>query len=134
GFKAFLNFASEHGPRSAAQQDAEDVQIVRDGAKKKPPNPHGAPGAPDHQEEVQRQADKAEAQAKPGQTVEVGKRIKGVDSRRKPDVQVVGPDGKVVKVVEVERHPNSRRNRKREKEYDRLKVPNETVPLDKDKK
>lgn len=97
----------------------------------KPPNPNGQQGARDHQDEVKKQTDKAQAEAKPGESVEQGKRIRGVDSTRRPDVQVVGPDGKVVKVVEVERRPNSRRNRDREAEYDRLKVPNQTVPIPK---
>jgi RHS repeat-associated protein len=98
-------------------------------AQAQPPNPDGQQGARDHQEEVKKQADKAQAEAKPGQTVQQGKRIKGVNSTRRPDVQVVGPDGKVVKVVEVERRPNSPRHRKRQREYDRLNVPHETVPL-----
>jgi hypothetical protein len=54
-----------------------------------------------------------------------------VDSTRQPDVQTVGADGKVKNVVEVERRPNSQRNKDREKEYDKLGVPNETVPLPK---
>lgn len=60
-------------------------------------------------------------------------KIQGADSTRRPDVQVVGPDGKVVKVVEVERRPNSQRHTERQKEYDRLGVPHETVPLPKKK-
>ncbi len=100
---------------------------------RKSPNPQGQKGAQDHQDEVQRQADKAQAQAKPGEKVLPGKKIQGVDSTRRPDVQTVGPDGKVVRVVEVERRPNSRRHRERQKEYDRLNVPHETVPLPKKK-
>jgi RHS repeat-associated protein len=33
GVKSFLNYASEHGGKSAAQQDAEDGEIVRNGQK-----------------------------------------------------------------------------------------------------
>jgi hypothetical protein len=80
---------------------------------------------------VQNQTDKAQGEAKPGQTVVQGKKIQGVDSTRRPDVQVVGPDGKVVKVVEVERRPNSQRHVERQKEYDSLGVPHKTVPLPK---
>jgi RHS repeat-associated protein len=100
-------------------------------AAKSPPNPNGQQGAPDHQAEVQNQTDKAQAGAKPGETVLAGKKIQGVDSTRRPDVQVVGPDGKVVKVTEAERRPNSQRHIERQKEYDRLGVPHETVPLPK---
>jgi RHS repeat-associated protein len=99
--------------------------------QKSPPNPNGQQGAPDHQAEVQNQTDKAQGEAKPGQTVVQGKKIQGVDSTRRPDVQVVGPDGKVVKVVEVERRPNSQRHVERQKEYDSLGVPHKTVPLPK---
>lgn len=62
---------------------------------KAPPNPNGAPGAPDHQEEVQKQLDKAQAAAQPGETVLGNQKIQGVDSTRRPDVQTVGADGKV---------------------------------------
>ena len=54
-----------------------------------------------------------------------------MDSNRRPDVQTVGSDGKVKEAVEVERNPNGKRNKDREKEYDKLGVPNKTVPLPK---
>lgn len=95
----------------------------------KAPNPDGQKGAPDHQAEVQKQTDKAQADAKPGEVVLSGKKIQGADSTRRPDVQTVGQDGKVVKVVEVERRPNSKRHNDRMREYDNLGVPHETVPL-----
>lgn len=98
---------------------------------KAPPNPNGAPGAPDHQAEVQKQLDKAQAGAKEGETVLGNQKIQGVDSTRRPDVQVVDAEGKVKSVVEVERRPNSQRNKDREKEYDKLGVPHETIPLPK---
>ena len=59
-----------------------------------------------------------------------GQKIQGVDSTRRPDVQVA-KDGKTERIVEVERRPNSKRNLDRQKEYDRLKIPHETVPLPK---
>jgi hypothetical protein len=92
-------------------------------------NPDGSKGKQDHQDEVKSQADKARAEAKPGETVREGTKIQSVDSNRRPNVQVVGTDKKVVKVIEVERKPKSKRNRTREEEYDRLEVPNQTVPL-----
>ena len=100
-------------------------------ADKTPPNPNGAKGAPDHQAEVQRQLDKAQAGAQEGDVVLGNQKIQGVDSTRRPDVQVVGANGKVKSVVEVERRPNSQRNKAREQEYDKLGVPHKTVPLPK---
>ena len=73
--------------------------------------------------------DKAQAEAKPGEAVLGNKKIQGVDSTRRPDVQAVGAGGKVRKVVEVERRPNSKRHADRKEEYDKHGVPHETVPL-----
>jgi RHS repeat-associated protein len=92
-------------------------------------NPDGARGKPDHQEEIKKQADQARSEASPGETVLEGKKVQGADSNRRPDVQVVGEDGKVKKVIEVERKPDSKRNIDREKEYKRLNIPSNTVPL-----
>jgi hypothetical protein len=50
-------------------------------------------------------------------------------SRRKPDAQIVNANGKTRKVFEAERHPNRKRNKEREEEYKKLKLPNETHPL-----
>ena len=86
-------------------------------------------GAPDHQEGVKTEADKARAKAGPGETVVEGKKIQTAGSNRQPDVQTVGADGKTKSVVEVERRPNSDRNKTRENEYDTLGVPHTTVPL-----
>ena len=49
---------------------------------------------------------------------------------RRPDVQILDKDGKTRKVFEAERHPNSKRNRLREEEYDRLGIEHETHSLD----
>ena len=119
------------GYRESQQKklDAQNARNQDNTEGKAPPNPHGSPGKPDHQAEVKNQADKATDEAKPGESVLTNRKIRGVNSNRRPDVQVVGPDDKVVKVVEVERHPNRKRNRQREKEYDDLKVPHKTVPI-----
>ena len=54
-------------------------------------------------------------------------KIKNESSNRKPDVQVVDPvTGKTTKVYEAERKPNSKRNKDREAEYNKLNIPNET--------
>jgi hypothetical protein len=60
---------------------------------------------------------------------ESNKQVKGVDSTRRPDAQIVNADGRTRKVFEAERRPNSLRNKKREEEYKKLKLPNETHPL-----
>jgi hypothetical protein len=74
-------------------------------------------------------ADKARAEAKPGETVEVNKKVQGVDSTRRPDVQTRDASGKTRKIDEAERHPNRQRNKNREAEYDRLNIPHKTHPL-----
>ena len=56
--------------------------------------------------------------------------MQGHDSNRKPDVQIVGPDGKTRKVFEAERNPTHKRNVEREDEYRRLGVEFETHPVD----
>ncbi len=84
--------------------------------EKSPPNPNGAKGNIDHQEKVGQLADKAKAEAKPGEKVITEKKIQVPGSNRRPDVQVVDENGKTVKVHEAERKPNSARNKKREAE------------------
>jgi hypothetical protein len=102
-----------------------------DMSKQAPPNPNGQKGAPDHQAGVAEEAGKARAEAGEGETVLEGKKIQGHDSTRRPDVQIVGKDGKARKITEVERRPNSARNQKREAEYKKLGIPNETKPIKK---
>lgn len=92
-------------------------------------NPHGSPGAPDHQEKLGELVDKATSEAKPGETVESNKQVKGVDSSRRPDAQIIDAKGKTRKVFEAERRPNSARNKRREAECKKLKLTNETHPL-----
>jgi RHS repeat-associated protein len=99
------------------------------GDAKPVPNPDGQQGAPDHQAAVKEEADKARAQAGPGETVLEGKKIQGHDSTRRPDVQTVGANGKTHTVVEVERKPNSVRHKTRQGEYDQLGVKHTTRPL-----
>ncbi|MEE1946440.1 DUF6443 domain-containing protein [Pedobacter sp. KR3-3] len=95
-------------------------------SSKKPPNPDGAKGKPDHQEKVKELAEKAKKE-NPGKRVETEKKIHNEKSNRRPDVQVVDPESnKTTKVYEAERRPNSKRNKKREEEYNRLNIPNET--------
>jgi RHS repeat-associated protein len=96
-----------------------------------PPNPYGSPGKPDHQAKVGELVEKAKDEAKPGETVESNTKVKGLDSNRKPDAHIVNAQGKTRKAFEAERHPNRQRNLNREKEYKKLKLPNETHPLDK---
>jgi hypothetical protein len=95
--------------------------------EKKVPNPDGSKGAPDHQAKVDELADKARAEAKPGETVEVNKKVQGVDSTRRPDVQIRDSSGKTRKIDEAERHPNSKRNKSREAEYDKHGIPHKHI-------
>ena len=89
-------------------------------------NPHGSKGKPDHQEKVKDLAEKARAE-NPGKTIVTEKKIQIEGSNRRPDVQAVDPTTKkTTKIYEAERRPGSTRNKKREEEYNRLKIPNET--------
>ncbi len=89
-------------------------------------NPYGSKGKPDHQQKVSELAKKAQKEIKPGETVLQERKIQGQDSRRRPDVQIVDKNGRTRKVFEAERKPASQRNIKREQEYKKLKVDQET--------
>ena len=92
-------------------------------------NKYGSRGRPDHQARVRDLLDKAREEAGPGETVVQEQRIRGYDTRRCPDVQIRDKDNVTRKVFEAERRPNSKRNREREDEYDRLGIPYETHPV-----
>ena len=94
------------------------------------PNPNGAKGKQDHQDKVQELEQKAKNEAQPGEKVIQEKKIQGHPSNRRPDVQIVDKKGKTRKIFEAERRPKSKRNKKREAEYNRLGVDHETHGLD----
>lgn len=89
----------------------------------------GSKGKPDHQAKVEELFEQAKREAAPGETVLRERRIQGHDSRRNPDVQIVGTDGKTRKILEAERRPTHKRNKLRQAEYDKLGVAHETHPL-----
>jgi hypothetical protein len=95
-------------------------------SKKRP----GSRGHPDHQTKVDKLEQKALDEVESGEQVLREKKIRGHDSRRIPDVQIVDDEGKARKVFEAERHPNRKRNLKREAEYEKLGVEYETHELD----
>ncbi|MDQ1097682.1 MULTISPECIES: hypothetical protein [Chryseobacterium] len=96
---------------------------------KKVRNPNGAKGKPDHQAKVKELEEKARAEH-PDKDVVTEKKIKKEGSNRRPDVQVVNRETKETEqIYEAERKPNSARNKKREAEYKRLNIPNETHPV-----
>ncbi|MDQ1097672.1 MULTISPECIES: hypothetical protein [Chryseobacterium] len=98
-----------------------DSKIVR--------NPNGAKGKPDHQAKVKELEEKARAEH-PDKDVVTEKKIKKEGSNRRPDVQVVNRETQETEqIYEAERKPNSARNKKREAEYKRLNIPNETHPV-----
>ena len=91
----------------------------------------GSKGLPDHQAKVSDLHKRAEAELLAGERVLKERKIQGFpNSRRIPDVQIVGPDGVARKIFEAERFPNRLRNRLREAEYGDLVVPFETYPHD----
>jgi hypothetical protein len=91
-----------------------------------PPNPDGSKGKPDHQEKVKELEKKAQGEKKDGETVLTEKKIQNENSNRRPDVQIVNEKGQTRKVFEAERRPNSQRNQKREAEYKKLGIEQET--------
>jgi RHS repeat-associated protein len=106
----------------------EDVSDASSVSKKtdKIKNPFGSKGKPDHQAKVDELAKKAAAE-NPDMRIVTERKIQGHDSKRKPDVQVIDPNtGKAKYIYEAERRPESTRNKKREEEYKRLNIPNET--------
>ena len=89
----------------------------------------GSPGHPDHQRKVEELGKKAQSEAKKGEQVLRESAIRGHNSKRIPDQQIVGADGRTRKAYEAERLPNSQRHKDRIKEYDDLGIENETAPL-----
>jgi len=120
--------AAYKGAKELAQKAGQRADDVADTAKatNKTPNPYGSPGKPDHQASVELEKQAAQTRAAPGEEVLVNKQVKGVDSKRRPDVQIVGTDSKTREIVEVHRKPGDRYDVKRKEEYDRLGIPNET--------
>ena len=98
-------------------------------AGKSIPNPYGSKGKLDHQEKVQELREHATKELRPGERIEQERKIHVNGSKRRPDVQIIGPDNKTRKVLEAERNPNSARNKRREAEYDQLGIEHETHPL-----
>jgi RHS repeat-associated protein len=92
-------------------------------------NPYGSRGKPDHQQKVDDLNKQAQKEAKPGETVLRERKIQGHDSNRRPDGQIVDKNGRTRKVFEAERKPHSKRNINRQNEYKKLKVDQETHPL-----
>ena len=92
-------------------------------------NPYGSKGKPDHQDKIKELVDKAGSELITGEEVVTEEKIRVEGSNRRPDVQIIGKDGKTRKIFEAERNPNSKRNRLREEEYDRLGIEHETHSL-----
>ena len=92
-------------------------------------NPDGSKGKPDHQAKVNELGKKAQSETNKGETVLQERKVQGHDSNRRPDQQIVDKNGKTRKIFEAERKPNSTRNVKREAEYKRLNIENETHKL-----
>ncbi len=116
------------GNKAAEEAMDKASDLVKDSKKKYDDikNPYGSKGKPDHQAKVDELGKKAK-EDNPDMDILQERKIQGHDSNRRPDVQVVDPKtGKTTKIYEAERKPNSSRNKKREAEYKRLNIPNET--------
>ena len=93
---------------------------------KKMPNPDGSKGKSDHQKAVDDLVEKA-TNENPGMTIIREGKIQKSGSNRRPDVQVIDPKTKQTnRIYEAEKRPNSKRNKLREAEYDRLGIEHET--------
>jgi hypothetical protein len=93
------------------------------------PSPYGCVGDPDHATVVDQLYQEALQEVGPGEVVLQQRAIRGLDSARIPDVQIVGEDNITRKVFEAERMPNSNRNVLGEAEYERLGREYVTRPL-----
>lgn len=124
------NYSVQDEGLSRYQVKPQSIVKSEDGSSpdkvKSPPNPDGSKGKPDHQGKVAELVKKAQSETKPGEQVLSEKKIQRQESKRRPDVQIVGKDGKARKVFEAERRPNSQRNIKREEEYKKLGIEQET--------
>jgi hypothetical protein len=122
GLYGILTHSNNSTPVESAPQSTPDKV-------KSPPNPDGSQGKPDHRQKVDELEKQAITDAPPGHTVLREREIQHPDSKRRPDVQTVDENGNVTHVQEAERKPNHARNKKREAEYNRLQIPNQTHPL-----
>jgi len=128
--KAAAKAVDKAADRIQAMRQTEKAADKAEDASSKVRNPYGSKGKPDHQAKVDELAKKAEGELQPGEKVVRERKIQGhEDSNRRPDVQIVDEHGKARKIFEAERKPGSARNKAREAEYDRLKIPHETHGL-----
>jgi hypothetical protein len=117
------------GDEEQSGEQAASAQGEGGAGKKTCPNPDGCKGKQDHRDKVGELADRARGEAKPGEQVLEGKNVRGHDSTRKPDVQIVDENGRTRQIYEAERRPGSARNKARGAEYDSLGIPHKTFPL-----
>ncbi|WP_218135073.1 RHS repeat domain-containing protein [Parasphingopyxis algicola] len=114
------------GSRTSAASRTTAIRATR-----RPPNPHGSRGAPDHQADVSGPGFRqAQRQAGPGERVLTERRVQGHPSvNRRPDNQVIDRNGRTRLVVESERRPNSTYHRRRVEEYEACGIECQTRPL-----
>jgi hypothetical protein len=102
------------------------ANIENEEKDKKTRNPHGSKGKQDHQDKVAELEEKAISELNPGERALREQKALNPDINRFPDVQIVNEDDRIRKAFEAERHPNRKRNQKREEEYDSHDIENET--------
>jgi RHS repeat-associated protein len=125
GVRMGLNALDAVDDVADATKVVDKAEDVASGAKNVK-NPFGSKGKPDHQAKVGELKQKA-IDENPGMDVVTEGKINLDGSNRRPDVQVIDPKtGKTTKIYEAERRPNSKRNKNREAEYDKLGIPHET--------
>jgi hypothetical protein len=127
GFNPNVN---SHGirPRNPVLADLLEQPGMRE-SRTIPGSRPGSRGHPDHVDAIAQAEAYARSIAGPNETVHVQQRVRGFRSSRIADVQIRDAHGNTQLIIEIERHPNHRRNRNREAEYRRLGIPFETWPL-----
>jgi RHS repeat-associated protein len=127
GFSVWAHNA-DYGEAADVRENG-DRYGVRERGRNVPGSRPGSNGNVDHQEGVAQAAQDARNTAGRGERVLEQTRVQGFPSTRRPDVQIVDPNGRARLIIEVERRPNSRFNLEREAEYNRLGIPNTTRPI-----
>jgi RHS repeat-associated protein len=128
-FANAINSMLSSSSSSDAPASSSDGATAPETPGRRVPNPDGSKGKQDHQDAVSDLEQKARGEAGENEQVVREKKVQGVDSNRRPDVQIVDENGKARKVLEAERKPNSGRVQDKKDEYGDLGIEVEIYDL-----
>jgi uncharacterized protein RhaS with RHS repeats len=128
-FSKIYNAMSSSSSSSDAPAASSDGATAPEAPGRRVPNPDGSKGKQDHQDAVSDLEQKARGEAGDNEQVVREKKVQGVDSNRRPDVQIVDENGRARKVLEAERKPNSGRVQDKKDEYGDLGIDVEIYDL-----